>query len=131
MPKKPVKKQIKKYNYRKKDGKTVKVPTHKRTYHTGKTKKTITPVHKWNIRNKYRDISLDLGSTANGNQSKVYILRQDFGQGESEKYEYHITYSVRSEDNSRWLGYSEHTIKTKIPEDANIIRKAIDYNPMN
>ena len=39
MAKKPIKKQIKTYNYRKKNGKFVKVPSHKRTYHIGKTKK--------------------------------------------------------------------------------------------
>lgn len=41
MPKRPVKKQIKKYNYRRKDGKLIRVPTHKRTYHIGKKKSPI------------------------------------------------------------------------------------------
>lgn len=40
MVKRPVKKQIKPYNYRRKDGKLIRVPTFKRTYHIGRKKRT-------------------------------------------------------------------------------------------
>ena len=84
------------------------------------------PKYKWNISNKWRSITIDLGKTKGGNKGKAFISRSDH----KDSYQYTILYSIYADDKKKWLSYSEHTIKYKKPNDTKIIERAIASNPM-